>query len=459
MSNEWNGSLSINNNTGSLLYYAVSVGSGTISVPTVFGTLATGVQTLSNLPQQDGQRIYFSNEKLTESLFNASNPANPSPSGPDWSKIYSFWEYSYDSSGFTWDSTLVEEWSYPIQTVVTSAIDSLQRTYGIQSLAATINQLIAQPSFANGSGDTADLIWTSTPPTTPNSDPALAANSRIIGPEFIWQAAQGGTGPLNLLPAEMATFAADVPWNGSLLVTGSNSTYSNNWDVWQTATDIPNGYTAALAAAASTGPQPQIGVPADFRGFFTYQQEEDYGQVTYGPIPDQIVINPIDTAGHLFGTSGNDAITGTNGNDLISGGHGGDIMSGSGAVSSKAYLIDDPITRGGSQVQSITGGEDTYIYVQADSSLPINGLRDTITDFGFEDKIDLSAVDANQLETGSQHFDWINGRAFSGRAGELTIRHASNNTLLQGDTNGDRKADFELVLGNVDLFGSHNLIL
>lgn len=441
MSNPWNGSLTINNNTGGTLYYAVSVGTGTIAVPTAFGTLAPGVQTIANLPQEDGQRIYFSNQQLSESLFNASNPVNPSPSGPDWSTIYSFWEYSDDSSGFTWDTSLVQEWSYPIQTIVTSAVDGVQRTYGIRSLAAAITQLIAQPSFAGGSGDAGDLVWTSTPPTPPNGDAPLPANSRIIGPEFIWQAAQGGAAPLQLLPAEMAQFAAAVPWDGSQLVTGANSGYSNNWAVWQTATTIANGYTAALTAAASSGPQPQTGSPSTFRGFFTYPQEENEGQVTYGPIPDQILINPIDTAGYQFGSTANDQLTGTTANDSITGGFGGDVLSGSPAGSRSA------------------GGQDTYIYVRADSSLAAPGLRDHITDFGRDDQIDLSGMDGNLNQDGLQPLNWIKGRSFSGQAGELRIRYTNNAAFLQADTDGNGQADFEVKLINVDSFSRSNLIL
>ena len=446
-SQPWDGSLSINNATGAPLYYAVSAGTGTISVPSVYGTLATGVQTISNLPLETGRRIYFSNAQLTDSLFNTANPSNPSPSGPDWDKLYSFWEYSYDAGNFTWDQTYVEEWSYPIQTVVTSAIDGQQRTYGIQSLASTIAQLISQPSFApeDNKGSTSDLIWTSTPVTFQQQDPgkSIPANSRIIGPEFIWNAQIGQGDSLGgYLPAEMVQFVADVPQNGNDL-----SPTQTNWTVWQQATDINNGYTTALSAAgqAFTGPQPQIGTPSDFRGFFTYEQDEAYGQVTNGPVPDQLIINGIgDSVSHVYGTSRNDNITGTAGSDTLVGGYGGDRLTGSGGSSPNALHRNS---------------SDTFLYVRADSSLHQRGLRDVITDFDRNDRIDLSAVDADSQTDGRQSFHWIGSRRFSGTAGELRILEKSHASLLQGDTDGNGRVDFEIRLTDVSDFSRTNLLL
>ena len=446
-SQPWDGSLSINNASGGTLYYAVSAGTGSISIPSVYGTLAPGVQTISNLPQEAGKRIYFSNAQLTDSLFNSTNPSNPSPSGPDWDKLYSFWEYSYDGGGFTWDQTYVQEWSYPIQTVVTSAIDGIQRTYGLQSLASTISQLISQPSFApaDNKGNTSDLIWTSTPIVFQQQDPgkSIPSHSRIIGPEFIWNTQIGQGNSLGgYLPAEMVQFVADVPQNGYDL-----SATETNWTVWQEGTAINNGYTTALSAAgkAFSGPQPQTGSPADFRGFFTYEQEEDYGQVTYGPVPDQLIINGLgDGSSYIFGTSRNDSLTGTASSDTLVGGYGGDRLTGSGGSAPNALHRDSG---------------DTFLYVRADSSLHKRGQRDVITDFGRADHIDLSAIDANSRKTGQQTFHWIGRRRFSGAAGELRIQDTLHARLLQGDINGNGRVDFEIRLNDLSGFNHTNLLL
>ncbi|HEY7384825.1 MAG TPA: matrixin, partial [Beijerinckiaceae bacterium] len=68
------------------------------------------------------------------------------------------------------------------------------------------------------------------------------------------------------------------------------------------------------------------------------------------------------------------------------------------------------------------------------------------------DKIDLRTIDADTDGTaGNQAFRFIGGAAFSGVDGQLRF----SGGLLQGDTNGDRVADFEvrivgaLVAGDV----------
>lgn len=64
------------------------------------------------------------------------------------------------------------------------------------------------------------------------------------------------------------------------------------------------------------------------------------------------------------------------------------------------------------------------------------------------DFIDLSGFDANSRAAGVQHFDFIDIQAFDHTAGELRFA----NHLLQGDVNGDGKADFEVYLNTVLLF-------
>jgi hypothetical protein len=69
-----------------------------------------------------------------------------------------------------------------------------------------------------------------------------------------------------------------------------------------------------------------------------------------------------------------------------------------------------------------------------------------ITDFQHgQDTIDLSTIDAVR-GGGNQKFSWIGSDAFSGDAGELRFARG----LIQGDTDGDKRADFEIrVTGSV----------
>lgn len=106
------------------------------------------------------------------------------------------------------------------------------------------------------------------------------------------------------------------------------------------------------------------------------------------------------------------------------------------------------------------GSIDTFAYkTLADSKK--GASRDVITDFSVaNDTIDLDAIDAKK-GGGNQDFKFIGQRAFHHKAGELhfKIDAAHDRTIIQGDVNGDGRADFEIELrgqkvlaeGNFDL--------
>ena len=78
------------------------------------------------------------------------------------------------------------------------------------------------------------------------------------------------------------------------------------------------------------------------------------------------------------------------------------------------------------------------------------GKRDTITDFvPGTDKIDLTGLDADSTSAGTQAFRLLGSSAFDGQAGALHTVYdvARNVTVLEGDTNGDKAADFGIELG------------
>jgi len=72
-----------------------------------------------------------------------------------------------------------------------------------------------------------------------------------------------------------------------------------------------------------------------------------------------------------------------------------------------------------------------------------------------EDKINLSAIDANTLVAGDQAFVYIADAIFSGQAGQLRLADG----ILAGDTNGDRLNDFELGLTGVTTLTANNFLL
>jgi Ca2+-binding RTX toxin-like protein len=74
-------------------------------------------------------------------------------------------------------------------------------------------------------------------------------------------------------------------------------------------------------------------------------------------------------------------------------------------------------------------------------------LIDTITDFDWQDKIDLSHIDANTNLAGNQAFHFGPGSSYTGEAGELLVTRTIDEDvqdvyLVQGDINGDARMDF-----------------
>ncbi|MDR6759240.1 Ca2+-binding RTX toxin-like protein [Mycoplana sp. BE70] len=125
----------------------------------------------------------------------------------------------------------------------------------------------------------------------------------------------------------------------------------------------------------------------------------------------------------MKGSSGNNTLKGEAGNDTIYGGVGADKLYGG-------------------------LGADTFVFTSiADSTVASSG-RDTIYDFSRaqKDKIDLKAIDASAKAGGDQAFTFIGKETFHKKAGELRYEIKSGNTFIQGDVNGDGKADFSITL-------------
>jgi Ca2+-binding RTX toxin-like protein len=118
-----------------------------------------------------------------------------------------------------------------------------------------------------------------------------------------------------------------------------------------------------------------------------------------------------DAANPLNGGSGNDTLIGRGGSDRLTGGSGSDIFDYNLASDSRGAQID------------------------------------TILDFVHgADRIDVSTIDANSRLAGNQAFRFIGANAFSGSAGELRSFTAEGNTIIEGDTNGDKIADLAIRL-------------
>lgn len=120
----------------------------------------------------------------------------------------------------------------------------------------------------------------------------------------------------------------------------------------------------------------------------------------------------------LFGNAGDNVIMGGAGNDRIIGGGGADTLFGG-------------------------AGADTFLLQTMAQST--NEARDAIRDFNRAegDIIDLSQIDAIAGTANNDKFTFVETGAFTGKAGQLiAVAESPNHFLVQGDVNGDGKADF-----------------
>lgn len=129
----------------------------------------------------------------------------------------------------------------------------------------------------------------------------------------------------------------------------------------------------------------------------------------------------------LDGRDGDDYLNAEAGNDVLIGGLGTDFMLGGHGRDRFEFR----------SVEEIGTGETT---------------RDVIWDFKpTADKINLGSIDANEQFTGNQAFQLLAFAEFTGKSGELRWVYEqradlSAVTLVEGDTDGDGVADFQIEL-------------
>jgi uncharacterized delta-60 repeat protein len=110
---------------------------------------------------------------------------------------------------------------------------------------------------------------------------------------------------------------------------------------------------------------------------------------------------------------------------------------------------------GGADTLTGGAGADKFVYASASDSTP--NAFDTITDFTHAeaDKIDLRGFDANASTVGIQQFRFIGTEAFSdfpNASGLLRFDPATH--MLQGNTNADPIAEFQILLVGVTGVGT-----
>ncbi|WP_395020994.1 M10 family metallopeptidase C-terminal domain-containing protein, partial [Dongia sp.] len=116
------------------------------------------------------------------------------------------------------------------------------------------------------------------------------------------------------------------------------------------------------------------------------------------------------------------------------------------------------VMRTGAATDTLTGGDGADAFEFAAGTLGNStGTRDFITDFKTgTDKLDFSEIDANTLVAGMDAgFRFLGEVSFDGKAGVLhTVYDAGRDrTIVEGDTNGDKNADFGVELAGKQTLG------
>ncbi len=145
----------------------------------------------------------------------------------------------------------------------------------------------------------------------------------------------------------------------------------------------------------------------------------------------------------IFGFAGNDVLSGLGHNDVITGGRGRDIMLGGTGLDDFDFNLLGEMGR-----TALT--------------------RDIIRDFiHLRDDIDLSTIDANGSAAGNAAFKLLaaKGAAFTGVKGQLHWYQLNpagtlhDKTIVEGDVNGDKRADFQIELTGLKTLTAADFIL
>jgi Ca2+-binding RTX toxin-like protein len=150
------------------------------------------------------------------------------------------------------------------------------------------------------------------------------------------------------------------------------------------------------------------------------------------------------------GGHGSDLVYGTAGGNTLTGGDDEDFLFGFGGNDKLDGGVGDDLLVGGLGKDQLTGGlaNDTFRYAALSDSGVTAATRDLVADFvQGVDKIDLSLIDANKTTVADDPFQFIgNNVPFTGAPGQLHAFWTAIGQMVEGDVNGDAKADFSIEL-------------
>ena len=163
----------------------------------------------------------------------------------------------------------------------------------------------------------------------------------------------------------------------------------------------------------------------------------------------------------LDGGAGNDHLRGDAGNDLLLGRGGHDWLEGSSGKDRLDGGEGNDALAGGWSTDLLTGGPGSDVFIFGPSETSAGAARDVITDFSSaeRDLIDLRLIDANSSLAGDQAFTFIGTDGFAKQAGQLRYAEDGAAAIVEGDVNGDGRADFQIQLDGVRSLTENDFLL
>lgn len=149
----------------------------------------------------------------------------------------------------------------------------------------------------------------------------------------------------------------------------------------------------------------------------------------------------------LKGGWGYDTLDGGTGNDKLDGGFGKDNLNGGDGMDT---LI------GGLDADTLTGGKGADVFVYNNTLDSVLLFEDVITDFkSGEDKIDLSAIDADTTKAGNQAFELVDASVEQLKAGQVQFKDGQ----LVAHVNNDSIPDMVIKFAGLDTLIANDVIL
>ncbi len=162
----------------------------------------------------------------------------------------------------------------------------------------------------------------------------------------------------------------------------------------------------------------------------------DVSPETLNGTEDGETLTGTDDAEFIFGFGRNDHLNGMGGNDTLTGGLGKDWLTGGAGADSFNFHL---------KTESVKGAN-----------------HDVIMDFHRAelDHIDLSNIDAkSKTKTVDDHFKFIGAKPFHHKAGELHFIKKAGFLLVEGDMDGNGRADFQIEVHGITKLGAQDFDL